>query len=187
MHSLKEMDIIKLQSKYMQQDPTTKALCAALNSQLAQVASEADLCLVLPAVKNIPERILDSIAFELHIDWYDAAAPLDVKQALVKNSDKVHMYLGTPYAVEQVIHDYFGDGYVIEWFEYGGQPYHYKVVTSNPAVSGELAGRFVKAVEKVQNIRSRLEQVIISMSAEMDCFTGNAIHTGDYYTVEQVV
>ncbi len=43
----------------------------------------------------------------------------------------VHTFRGTPYAVEQVIQTYFGDGEVSEWFEYGGQPGMFKVVTTN--------------------------------------------------------
>lgn len=187
MQDLKNVDLLKLQTKHMQQDPTTQAMCAALSPQFRQVAEEVKNCLIVPRVDELPEEILDALAYELHVDWYDATASIDVKRNLIKNSDKVHMYLGTPYAVEQVVQDYFGDGYVEEWFEYNGQPYHFRVVTSNPSVTGEQANQFAKAVEKVKNLRSRLEQVIISMTGEMQLYFSNVLQTGDYMEIRQVV
>lgn len=187
MQDLKNVDLLKLQTKYMQQDPTTQAMCAALTPQLRQVAGETKNCLIIPRVDELPEEVLDELAHELHVDWYDATASIEVKRNLIKNSDKVHMYLGTPFAVEQVVHDYFGDGYVEEWFEYGGQPYYFRVVTSNSAVTGELANQFAQAVEKVKRKSTILEQVIVAMSADLPEFFGFTVQTGDFYTVEQVV
>ena len=33
----------------------------------------------------------------------------------------------SPYAVAQIIADYFGTGEVREWYQYGGKPYHFKI------------------------------------------------------------
>ncbi|GFN35915.1 hypothetical protein [Tepidimicrobium xylanilyticum] len=43
------------------------------------------------------------------------------------------------------------------------------------------------AIEKVKNVCSRLEQVIVAMSAELPIYFGTVLHVGDIYTVEQVV
>jgi len=184
---LKNVDLLALQTKYMQRDPTTKGLCAALTPQMRQIANEIDYCMIFSRIDELPEQVLDQLADELHIEWYDANTSIDVKRALLKSSDKVHMYHGTPYAVEQVVQDYFGDGHVEEWWEYGGQPYHFRVVTSNSAVTGELATQFANAIEKVKRKSARLEQVLISMTADFSIYVGNVIHTGDFITVEQVV
>lgn len=184
---LKNIELLKLQTKHMQQDPTTQAMCAALSPQIRRIADEIKHCLILARVDELSEEILDELAYELHVDWYDAKAAIDIKRSLIKNSDKVHAYMGTPYAVEQVVQDYFGDGQVEEWFEYGGQPYYFRVVTSNSSVTSNLADQFAMVVEKVKNLRSRLEQVIVAMSAELPIYYGTVLHIGDQYTVEQVV
>lgn len=187
MKTLKNIDLLSLQTSHMKQDPTTQAMCAALTPQLQKLAEEVKACLILPRVNELDEAVLDELAWQLHVDWYDANADIDVKRQIIKNALKIHRYRGTPYAVEQVIQDYFGDGHVEEWFEYGGEPYYFRVMTSNPSVTFELAERFVMAVEKVKNIRSRLEQVIISMSAEMQIYFGNVLYIDDHIVVEQVV
>ena len=184
---LNNIDLLQLQTSYMKDDPTTKALCTAITPELQQLAGLISKCILLGNVDNLPGEVLDELAYELHIEWYDATASIDVKRSLIKSSDKVHMYLGTPYAVEQVVQDYFGDGVVEEWFEYDGDPYHFRVLTENSAVTGDLADQFSKAVSKVKNLRSILEAVIVTMSGEMNMFIGNVLHTGDTITIEQVV
>lgn len=186
MMDISTVDILKLQTGAMQNDRTTQALCAALTPHLRNVAQAIRQCLLLARVNELPENILDQLAHELHVDWYDATASVEVKRELIKNSGKVHQSLGTQYAVEQVVQDYFGEGYVEEWFEYGGEPFHFRVVTSNPSVTQAEADRFSKAVEKVKRGSARLESVFISMAAEFPIYYGAAIHTGDFYTVEQV-
>jgi len=184
---LKNLDLLTLQTKHMQHDPTTKGICSALTPQFKQVANEVENCLIFARIDELPEEVLDELAYELHIEWYDTNASIDVKRALIKSSDIVHMYHGTPFAVGQVVQDYFGDGYVEEWWEYGGDPYHFRVVTSNAAVTGELANQFAHAIEKVKRKSARLDQVLVSMAADFPIYFGHAIHIGDYMTVEQVV
>lgn len=184
---LNNIDLLALQTAAMRDDHTTNAMCAALTPWLQQVADNIAKALILSMVDELPEEILDELAYELHVDWYDASADISIKRNLIKNSDKVHQYLGTPYAVEQVVQDYFGDGVVEEWFDYGGDPYYFRVLTENSAVTGELADQFNMAVDKVKNKRSWLEAVIVSMTGEMNLYFGNVIQTGDYITIEQVV
>jgi len=184
---LNNIDLLKLQTAYMKDDPTTQAICAAITPELQQIANPIVKTIILARIDDLPVEILDELAHELHIEWYDANASIDVKRNLIKNSDKVHRYLGTPFAVEQVVQDYFGDGEVEEWFDYSGQPFYFRVLTENSAVTGELADQFSKAVDKVKNLRSRLEAVIVTMSGEMNAYFGNVLQTGDYVTIEQVV
>lgn len=180
------LDLLKLQTKHMQPDPTTQAMCAALTPQFKSISGEIKKCLILARVDELPEILLDELAWELHVEWYDATAPMDVKRELIKNSDKVHAYMGTPFAVEQVVQDYFGDGYVEEWFQYGGDRFKFRVITSNPSVTADLANQFAKAVNAVKNTRSHLEEIIVSLSGEINIYFAGVVHTGDNITIEQV-
>ncbi|KPU42150.1 phage tail protein [Oxobacter pfennigii] len=181
---LQNLDLLKLQTKHMQQDPTTIAMCEALTPQLQVISDEVIYCLILARVDALPENILDELAVELHIEWYDATASIDIKRSLVKNSDKVHMYMGTPYALEQVIQDYFGEGEVLEWFDYSGLPYGFKVV-SNGRISGEESlNKFIEKINMLKNERSRLEGLIINSKNDNPLYSAMIVNTKDYQTTE---
>ena len=57
---------------------------------------------------------------------YNPGWDIEAKRATIKSSDKIYRKRGTKWAVEQVIADVFGGGFVTEWNEYGGEPYHFK-------------------------------------------------------------
>jgi phage tail P2-like protein len=163
MMDLSNIDLLSLQSKFMQQDLTTQALCSALTPQFQQLASEIQACLIYTRIDELDDQILDEVAWQMHVDWYDPKADIVIKRQLVKKSLKVHRYRGTPYAVEEVLKDYFDDAEVKEWFEYGGDPYMFKVIVRNQAVSGELADRFTMALNSVKNLRSHLEEIVFGL------------------------
>ena len=184
---LKNIDLLSLQTTQMRQDPTVIAFCTALNPKFKELGEEVVACLIYSRIDYLDSNILDELAFQMHADWYDSTASNEIKRNLIKNALKVHRYRGTPYAVEQVVQDYFGDGYVEEWFEYDGNPYMFRVVTSNASVTSELANQFAMAVNSVKNIRSHLEEIIINISGEMDLYFAGVIQTCDEITIEQVV
>lgn len=187
MINLGNVNLINLQTKHMQQDPTTRALCEALNPHFQQLADEVKACLIYPRVNLLDHAALDELAWQMNITWYDTNADLDIKRQLAKSAIKVHKHRGTPYAVEEVIQTYFGDGYVLEWFEYGGAPYMFKVVTNNPTITGEQANLFIQVLEKVKRKSAHLEAIIIALSGEMNMYYAGVVHTGDRLEIRQVV
>ena len=187
MKDLKSIDLLELQTNYMKQDPTTKALCAAITPQLRQVADEVGLCLIYSRINDLPEAILDEVAWQQKIDWYDATADIEIKRNIIRTAPEIKRCLGTPYAVEEVIKIYFGDGELQEWFDYGGDPGMFKVITANTSVTGELAQQFIKVLNAVKRKSSHLEEIIISLTGEMKIYYAGVIHTGDFIELRQVV
>ena len=185
--NLSNLDLLSLQTKQMQEDPTTVALCTALNPQFITIGDEIKSCLIYSRIDYLESDVLDELAFQIEMDWYDSTADIVIKRKLLKNALKVFRTRGTPYAVEQVIQDYFGDGYIEEWFDYDGDPYKFRVVTSNSSVTSELANQFTMAVNSVKNLRSVLEEIIIALSGDMNLYIAGIVHTGDNITVKQVV
>ena len=74
------------------------------------------------------EAVLDILADDLKIDWYDYDAVLTEKTRTVKDSWYVHKRMGTKKAVERALSDIWPDSVVEEWFEYGADPFHFRVI-----------------------------------------------------------
>lgn len=188
---LNSIDLVKLQSKWMQQDKVTKGLCAALTPQLQVLAGEIIKALGLPLASidytKLQEEVMDQLALDLLISWYDFGADLQTKAEVIKNGNNFHSIVGTPAAVEAVMQVYFGDGEVQEWFQYDGEPGMFKVITSNVTVTGEKINEFIAILNAVKRGSAWLEEVIIAMSGEFNINYGYAVHTGDFLTIRQVV
>lgn len=182
-----ELDLLKLQTKNMQKDLSVQGLSAALSGQFQQITKDITNVLTYTRIDELSEKVLDILAWQFNVDWYDSESDVNTKREAIKDALLVSQIRGTPAAVQRVVEIYFGDGRVEEWFEYGGQPYYFRIVTNNPSATQEQAALLAKAVNSVKNLRSRLEAVIIQNTENMDMSVGFALHTCDYLQIEQVV
>ena len=82
-------------------------------------------------------------------------------------------------AVERVVSDIFGDGWVEEWPEYEGDPYHFRVHTSNVSAGDQEAAYFESIVASSQNVRSYLEAVVIESATQLQLYWGGYLHTAE--------
>lgn len=132
-------------------------------------------------------KYLDSLAFEKHIDFYDTSLSIEKKKELIEKARFFHRKKGTPAAVEDLITSIFGEGKVVEWFEYDASPGYFKVVTSNTSVTNEQAEQFIRALNSVKRKSSVLDKVEITQIDNMNLYFGGVVHVGDKYTLKQVI
>ena len=76
-------------------------------------------------IDDLPEGVLDILAEDLKVDWYNYAGTLQEKRRTIKDSWYVHRYMGSVAAVERALSDIWPESSVEEWFDYGGDPYHF--------------------------------------------------------------
>ena len=136
-------------------------------------------------IDQLSDAELDEMAWELNIQWYDSTAPIAAKRAVIRNSDRVYAKLGTPYAVEQIVADYFGTGEVREWYQYGGQPHHFKVLSDNPSLVNSNLDLFLKLLRTVKRRSSWLDAILICLTGEMFLYSGMAVrdHTQEVHVM----
>ena len=86
------------------------------------------------------------------------AAGLTKKRELVRKAIARHRYKGTPAAVEEVCSAAFDSAEVLEWYDYGGEPYHFRVRMVQESIPDEaVMAEMVKAVNSAKNVRSWLD------------------------------
>lgn len=142
-------------------DATVKDIVQAISGRLAQLGEQAELVLILPHLKKLPEEIVDELAWQYHVDFYDVAADITKKRELVRKAIARHRYKGTPAAVEEVCSAAFDTAEVVEWYEYGGEPYHFRVRMVQESIPDETTmAEMVKAVNSAKNTRSWLDSLV---------------------------
>lgn len=178
------IDLQQLLPESLKGDKNVRYLAQAISESLQTLSSKVS---IVDPKKELHGNLLDLIAWQEHVDFYDASLPLEIKQELVRKSSWFHKRKGTPAAVEDLISTIFEEGKVVEWFEYGGEPYTFKVVTNNQSVTQEKASEFIRALNSIKNMRSRLDKVEITQSDNMSFYFTGAVHIGENIEIKQVV
>lgn len=173
---LGDLDFKRLLPAFMRDDGAVTGLSLALNDIVPQLEGSIQTLSTWDSIDLLSEEELDALAWELNILWYDVGANIDTKRDVIKNSDLVYRRLGTKWAVESVIKSYFGDGYITEWFEYGGQPGRFRVYTANPSVSEERYGEFLNLLEKIKRASAKFDGLYITLTGQMPLYAGMAVH-----------
>jgi len=149
-------------------DPVIKALLEATDPELQKVKEQIINVIIYPRIDEIEdESLLDLLAWQFHVEGYELAETVEEKRNLVKNAIELHRYKGTKYAVEGVLRSFNLGGKVSEWFEYGGDPYRFKVEVSSPSrqITPELRKKLIQLINEYKNERSWLEEILLSYLA----------------------
>ena len=176
----------------LKRDPKMKALAAAVTEQMLGVSGEIDNVLIYSRIDELPEELIDILAFDMHVDWYDYSYPLAAKRDILKNSVKVHKKMGTKYAIEKGLSGLYPISEVEEWFEYGGQPHHFHIVcdVSSNRITASYR-EIVNAVKMYKRLSSWLDEIVYqsriycTIMTHTDCFIyknplTNRLLTGTY-------
>ena len=169
----------------LKKDPKIRALAAAVTEQLLSVSGDIEKVLIYSRFDELPEDLIDILAYDLHVDWYDYSFPLKAKRELVKNSVKVHKKMGTKYAVETALGGVYPQSEVEEWFQYNGNPHHFRVVcdvTENEIQASYQA--IVDAVKMYKRLSAHLDdatfqcRIYCTIQTHTDCFIYHSPYTG---------
>jgi phage tail P2-like protein len=183
-YNIKLLDLVPPNFK---KDTDIIAASKAIDKEFISLVNSIKNVLTFADIDNVTPEVLDLLAWELHCDFYDNTLPIDVRREIVKNALIWHFTKGTPAAVEELMTTVFGDGQVLEWFEYGGQPYHFKVLTSNTDVTTAKLEEFTKALNSVKRKSTRLEAIEVTATDKMSLNLGMVVQIADYITIRQVV
>jgi len=163
----------------LKDDPEINALGRAIAEQLQITAKQIRQNIIYARIDELDEQTLDILAYDLHVDWYDHSYPIEVKRQTIKDSVKIHRRLGTKYAVETALGAVFPGTKVEEWFEYGGDPYTFRVII-NATENGVTAAQQAAVLERVifyKNLRSHLEAVRFKMEKK------TTVHVGGIHSI----
>ena len=104
--------------------------------------------------------LLDQLAWQLHVESYEAAVDEDAKRRLIAGSLLLHRRRGTPWAVrtalETALHT---EATIKEWFNYGGKPYYFRVRLDVSDLGMDEHGMTsaVRLILDYKNVRSWLD------------------------------
>ncbi len=166
-HGLTKENFLSAFPIALRETPELMALAAASAETLEKRAAETGRARIYPDAASLPEDLLDILAIDFKIDWWDPNYSLEEKQRIFRDSWYVHKHLGTKAAVTTALRAVYPKAVVEEWFDYGGEPYHFKLKID---LSGETsdAARPWRALERVnfyKSLRSHIDAFEFTMNA----------------------
>lgn len=137
--------------------------------QLAARISDIDLSpLLVYLVDTVNPSALPNLAEQLHIlgEGWQFARDDDERRRLLKRAIELHRYKGTRWAIQQVLETLAFSGQISEWFQYGGQPYYFKINVdlSTRGIDEATFDALVALITEYKNVRSHLELLTLSLS-----------------------
>lgn len=158
----------------LQRDPSAVALAEAMADALSRRPEEIDRVRLYPAIDRLEADVLDTLADDFKVDWWDADYSLDEKRRTLKSSWKVHKLLGTKAAVELGLRAIYPDSRAEPWFEYGGEPYHFRI---HADLSGQILAenkptRVMELVRYYKSLRDHLDEIRYTMEAKQPAVLG---------------
>lgn len=167
-HGITKENLVETLPLALRNDPSVVALAEALADVLVARLPEIDRLLIYPAIDTLDEPLLDILAYDYKVDWWDPEYTLEEKRRTLKDSWRVHRLLGTRAAVETAISAIYPHTQVLEWFEYGGEPYHFRldINITNDTIDSAKQRRVLERMNFYKSLRSHNDGVTYFVEAE---------------------
>lgn len=93
-----------------------------------KVLDLADKSQIYTELGNASEPVLDALAVNWRIDWYDTGYSLEKKREIVQSALEVRRTMGTVRATRLQADSIYKGTMLEEWFEYGGEPGYFRLM-----------------------------------------------------------
>ncbi len=174
-----------LDSFPMADDSHKVYLASVVAQELIKMYEDNKILAIYSRIDELEEPLLDILAYDFKVDWYDKEFSLEEKREIFKNCWKVRRKLGLPATVELSLSSLYQSAEVKEWFEYGGEPFYYKIDIDTGDVFTD-SDKLEKAVAKAilyKNKRSVLDGIKVKTSKKTGVYTGMALREAKKTTI----
>ena len=181
MISLMDSRIIDILPDSLTYSPEMEALSYAVSQSVKKLLFYCSSIGVYSVLDGIPENMLAMLALELNTPCYDEGFTIKKKRELIKNTLQWHKKAGTLAAVEEFVKAVFMDCCVQEWYQYGGEPYTFKVqaVIENSGLTEDIDRKIEKNIQLLKNVRSHCSGICYKLGAgKGNVKTGAALKLG---------
>ena len=186
-HALTVPNMMASLPQVLRDDESVAALATSVAAVLEKRKEEIGSIAIYPRIDELPADLLNILANDFKVDWWDASYDLEKKRQTLKNSWHVHRILGTKAAVVTARADIYTDFNLLEWWEYGGKPGYFRIETNNYRDAFNNLDMFFATLNKVKRLSAHLDRVNINFESPQSIGIGFASQTylGIIYRMEE--
>lgn len=124
---------------------------------MGEGAGDVDAPAVFQNIDKLPEDLLDILAKDCKVDWYDFDADIVTKRRQLATNWHVRKRLGTVAAVKTALQAVWPDTTVEEWFDYGGDPGYFRVLLGIDSSGTVNFSKAVRMIEIFKPVRAHID------------------------------
>ncbi|MBR0249507.1 MAG: phage tail protein I [Synergistaceae bacterium] len=116
----KELEVISLQDVIpysITGDKNVQAILKSVDPQLQEVSQSVREAFILSRFDELPENVIDLLAWQWHVDFYEPELPIATKRELVRESISWHRKKGTKAAIISALEKLDFVPTIKEWYE----------------------------------------------------------------------
>ena len=176
MYKLDDEDTLYMSLPPNLQNKDTRSLSVAFAKQMKKYLAYADRLNIWGDIDHLAPEHYDVFAACMEAPYYRSDFPDDKKLKLIKQNYIVRRSAGTQTAIDALLESVFDDARYIPWYEYGGKPYHFKVLLFDVLKEDNIE-LMSNAMKKAKAARSIMDAVDIGRTATCPIFSGIVGHT----------
>lgn len=169
------------------QDTQTRALGAAWDKAFQKLVNYAErVSMTFAFVMELDEEMADHLCLSLDIKGYKADLSLQKKRLLIRSALLNYSRMGTKAALEDAVGIIHGGTTVQENWEYGGQPYFFRVAVDagQEKVAENPVGRLLDTIMEYKNARSWLQGITVDVIEPGSVYTGALPEMGTMLVID---
>ncbi len=183
MTKLSDAELASMLPPSLADDETVLNLCKVLDTHLQELTEDISELLFLPNVDTISEELLDELAWQFHVDFYEYDAKVSAKRFSVKSAIYYHRIKGTPGIITLMLRQFYNTGTVQENWEYDGDAYCFRIVGIDEELNDEKTAQLSKLINMFKNARSHFDGFVITKKSTLQSYWGGICGTYRHHTI----
>lgn len=176
MINIRDAEILDILPFTFKTSPENIALSYALKKIRQLFYDQMSSVLFWADIENAAPQLLDLMAAEVDAPFYSTDMSIEQKRASIAAAWRYNRTLGTVESMEKMLETAFGAGKVIEWFDYEGKDFYFKLnigSTSGTALTPQGYDLLRKNLDKVKPKRAKLEETTFYRDVENNIYAGS--------------
>lgn len=174
---LNKSNIVFLLPENLKKYKNLNAVTVAFAEILEKIEPEIEALNTYKDMEKLNSSILDELAWQHYVEFYNPNLAQEKKIDMIKKSYKHHVRKGTVGAVESAIKTIVGDAEVLEWFNYNGQPFTFRILSRSKVPENGDITELVKLANAFKNARSTLDGIIFIQNDHSSLGAHGVVHT----------
>ncbi len=170
--------------------PEIESLSHAVHKSMLEIWKYSERICLESDIEDLPEPVLDYLAKEKNLPYYDSEFSLETKQKLIRDGESWYFRAGTVDGVEKLIQIIFGNGHIVEWFDFDEderEAYkgYFDVHVNGSLISDKSVEEFAKILKHAKNISRWLRKVVANCDTEQKVYVVSRMSFDDTIQVNE--